>query len=149
MPLGPAGRCERARRRSLKETERAMMRRRPVTMRRGPGVLGTVARTAVIAGTATAVSRGVSGAMDSKAQAAQQQQAANQAALDTQAQLAALQAPQVAQAQPAPAPAPAAAAGTGTDLIGQLQQLAQLKEAGVLTDAELQAAKAKLLNPAG
>jgi hypothetical protein len=148
MPLGPAGRCERARRRSLKETERAMMRRRPVTMRRGPGVLGTVARTAVIAGTATAVSRGVSGAMDSKAQAAQQQQAANQAALDTQAQLAALQAPQVAQAQPAPAPAPAAAA-TGTDLIGQLQQLAQLKEAGVLTDAELQAAKAKLLNPAG
>jgi hypothetical protein len=148
MPLGPAGRCELARRRSLKETERAMMRRRPVTMRRGPGVLGTVARTAVIAGTATAVSRGVSGAMDSKAQAAQQQQAANQAALDTQAQLAALQAPQVAQAQPAPAPAPAAAA-TGTDLIGQLQQLAQLKEAGVLTDAELQAAKAKLLNPAG
>jgi hypothetical protein len=141
-----------------------MMRRRPVMMRRGPGVLGTVARTAVIAGTATAVSRGVSGAMDSKAQAAQQQQAANQAALDTQAQLqetqaqlAALQAQQVAQAQPAPAAAPAAAPAevpaaapaAGTDLIGQLQQLAQLKEAGVLTDAEFQAAKAKLLNPAG
>ncbi len=42
--------------------------------RRGPGLLGTMGRTAVIAGTATAVSKGVSGSMNSSAQ--QQQQAA-------------------------------------------------------------------------
>jgi hypothetical protein len=39
-------------------------------------VVGTVARTALIARTATAVSRGVSGKMEASAQAKQQQQAA-------------------------------------------------------------------------
>ena len=67
-----------------------------------------------------------------------------------QAQMADMQAQQAqmammaqqAQAAPAPvAPAPAAA----PDLMGQLQQLAQLKEVGALTDAEYAAAKAKLL----
>ena len=48
----------------------------------------------------------------------------------------------MAQAGPAAAaPAPAAA----PDLMGQLQQLAQLKDAGALTDEEYAAAKAKLL----
>ena len=45
-------------------------------------------------------------------------------------------------AAPAPAPAPAAPA---TDMVAQLQQLSELKNAGALTDAEFQAAKAKLL----
>ena len=51
------------------------------------------------------------------------------------------------QAQQAVAAAPAAAApgSFSPEAMGQLQQLAQLKEAGALTDAEFAAAKAKLL----
>ena len=81
-----------------------------------PSLLGTAARTAVIAGTATAVSGSV----------AQKQQAATQQAATQQAQA-----------------APATAAGT--DLMSQLQQLASMHQAGVLSDAEFAAAKAKLL----
>jgi hypothetical protein len=49
-----------------------------------------------------------------------------------------------AQAQQA-TPAPAPAAAEGSDLTAQLQQLAQLHNAGVLSDEEFAAAKAKLL----
>ena len=49
-----------------------------------------------------------------------------------------------AQAQAAPAPAPAAPA-PGNDLTAQLQQLSQLHNAGVLSDEEFAAAKAKVL----
>ena len=49
---------------------------------------------------------------------------------------------QAAPPPPPPAPAPQAA---GTDLTAQLQQLAQLHTAGVLSDEEFAAAKAKLL----
>ena len=53
--------------------------------------------------------------------------------------------PQVVYVQaPAPAPAPAAAPAA-PDLTAQLQQLAQLHTAGVLSDAEFAAAKQKLL----
>lgn len=108
--------------------------------RRGPGLVGTVARTAVIAGTATAVAGATSNAMHGKAQQKQavqeMQQAAQQAQID-----AAVQQAVVAQ-QPA-APAPAAPAGG--DLVAQLQQLGQLKNAGILSDAEFETAKAKLL----
>jgi hypothetical protein len=45
-------------------------------------------------------------------------------------------------AAPAPAPAPAAA---GPDPIGQLTQLAALKDSGALTEAEFEAEKAKIL----
>jgi hypothetical protein len=45
--------------------------------------------------------------------------------------------------QPAPAPAPSAA--PQTDVVGQLQRLADLKAQGVLTDAEFAAQKAKIL----
>jgi hypothetical protein len=45
--------------------------------------------------------------------------------------------------QPAPAPAPSAA--PPTDVVGQLQGLADLKAQGVLTDAEFAAQKAKIL----
>jgi len=49
-------------------------------------------------------------------------------------------------AAPAPAPAPApAAGGLSPDVIEQLKQLAQLKDAGVLTPEEFDAQKAKLL----
>lgn len=123
------------------------MMRRGGRGRRGPGIVGTVARTAVIAGTATAVSRGVSGAMDDRAQEQQQQEAAEQAAFESQAeiqqlqnQMAAMQAQQAQQSVEAQAPPPAS-----NDLMAQLQQLAQLKEAGALTDEEFAAAKAKLL----
>lgn len=96
-----------------------------------PGLVGTMARTAVISGTATAVSGNVARRQAARAQAQQQQAYAEQ------------------QAAPAPAPAapPVQAAPSGNDLMAQLQQLADLKAAGVLDDAEFAAAKAKLLAP--
>jgi Short C-terminal domain len=109
------------------------MRRRAI--RRGPGLVRTVARTAVVAGTATAVSRGVSGHMNAKAQ----QQADAEA---YEAQMAAQQVPSAAQAVAAePAPAPAA----GDDVVAKLQQLSQLHDSGALDDAEFEAAKQRLL----
>ena len=97
-------------------------------------------------------SRGVSNSMDQKAQVAQQQQEAQAAVLQSQAdiaqiqgQLAAMQAQQTQaaiQSQATPAATPPLAGG---DLMAQLQQLAQLKEAGMLTDEEFSAAKARLL----
>lgn len=131
-----------------------MFRRRPVVgQRRGPGLLRTAATTAVVAGTATAVSKGVSGSMDNAAMSKQQmeqqqvaQTAANQAQTELEqmkAQLAAMQAQQLQadQAQAATAAAPSAQ----PDLIAQLQRLAQLKQAGALSEYEFQTAKAKLL----
>jgi hypothetical protein len=88
--------------------------------------------------------------MDSHAQAQQQQQAdAMQAQADMQqmqAQMQDMQA-QLAQQQQQPAPPvqePAAAPDSASITV-QLQQLAQLKQSGVLTDDEFQAAKAKIL----
>lgn len=102
----------------------------PVGRRRGrPGLIGTAARTAVIAGTAQATAGAV---------AHRQQNKDSQQQADAQAQ-----APQ-APAPVAPPP-PAAPAAGGDDLLGQLQQLAQLQAAGVLTPEEFSAAKAKLL----
>jgi hypothetical protein len=111
-----------------------------------PGVVGTMARTAVIAGTATAVSNKVSNAQAGKANAAAAEQ---QAALESQAEMAEMQAQlaamQAQQAQAAPPPPPPAAAAPGDDLMAQLSKLADLKAAGVLSDEEFAAAKAKLL----
>ncbi len=127
------------------------MRRGSRSGRSGPGLIGTAARTAVIAGTATATSKAVSGSMDNAAQEKQRQQMANAAALDAQAQvadlqqqIAAMQAQQTSPAIPPPA-APAPIQAAAPDMMTQLQQLAQMKEAGLLTDAEFSAAKAKLL----
>jgi hypothetical protein len=96
------------------------------------------AGTAVIAGTAGAVRHH------------QETKYANQAA-DQQAQQQAIYDQGMADAQqaaaappPAPAPAPVAAAPP-VDLTAELTKLASLKEAGVLTDEEFAAAKAKLL----
>jgi isopentenyl phosphate kinase len=114
--------------------------------RRGMGLVGAMATTAVVAGTAGAVRH----RQDQRYAAQEQQQYANQAAMDNQAQMEQMQQQmaemQAQQAQAAvaaaPAPAPAAAA---PDMMTQLNQLAQMKANGILTDEEFQAAKAKLL----
>ena len=93
-----------------------------------PGLMGTMARTAVIAGPTTAVSGSVSRKGQQKA-AAQEQQAAAQAAAQLQAQQAA-----------APPPAPST-----DDKIAKIKELGALKEAGLLTDEEFAAEKAKVL----
>ena len=97
-----------------------------------PGLLRGIARTAAIAGTATAVSGRV-----------QRRQAEKFAQRDANiyAQREQAYEQQVApQAAPAPAPAPA-----GDDKHDQLQKLGDLKAQGILTDAEFEAQKAKIL----
>lgn len=102
--------------------------------RRGrPGLLGTVARTAVIAGTATATANAVGRHGEQKA--AEKQANADQQAAQQQAAAA-------PPPHPPPAPAPPAA---DDDLVGQIGQLGKLRDAGVLSDSEFAAAKAKLL----
>jgi Short C-terminal domain len=88
-----------------------------------PGLLRGVARTAVVAGTATAVSNRVSRRQANRWAQQEEQPYAQQ---------------QYAQAPP---PAPAAA----PDTVTQLQQLADLKSQGILTEAEFEAQKAKIL----
>ena len=114
--------------------------------RRGrPGIAGTMARTAVVAGTATAVSGGMQRRRNQKDQAAYEQDSANQAAHESQQQLADMQNQvNTMQAQQAAPAAPAPAAG-GDDTMAQLKQLADMKTSGLLTDDEFAAAKAKLL----
>ena len=97
-----------------------------------PGLLRGVARTAVVAGTATAVSNRVS------------RRQANRWQQQEEAQYYEQQQQQQYYAQPAPAPAPAPAAAA-PDPIEQLKELAALKDQGILTDAEFQAQKAKIL----
>lgn len=87
-------------------------------------VMRTVGRTAVIAGTASAVAGRVNRRQQQKysEQEAQAQQAA------------------------APPPAPAAAAAPSSDeLINKLKELAELKNQGILTEEEFDAQKAKIL----
>jgi hypothetical protein len=88
-----------------------------------PGLLRGVARTAVIAGTATSVSNRVSRRQGERWAQQEQQQAP-------------------AYAEPPPqAPAPSAA----DDPIEQLAKLGELRDKGVLTDEEFAQQKAKLL----
>ncbi|MFE7418648.1 SHOCT domain-containing protein [Rhodococcus sp. NPDC057529] len=99
-----------------------------------PGLLGTVARTAVITGTA----RATSNAMNRRAA---NKEAEQQARIDEAAQQQYAEQQAAQQQAPPPPPAPAG----GDDLVSRLQELARLKDAGVLTDEEFAAAKAKLL----
>jgi Short C-terminal domain len=92
-----------------------------------PGLMRGMARTAVVAGTATAVSNRVS-----------RRQANRWAEQDTQQAYAQEQA-YYEQAPPAPV------APSTDDKLEQLKQLGELKTAGVLTDAEFEAQKAKIL----
>ena len=96
------------------------------------GLIGGMARTAVVAGTATAVSNRVSRRQAGR-WAAQEQQAAPQYAPPPEPQYAAPPEPQYA-----PPPDPDA------DL-ARLKQLGDLRAAGVLTEQEFQAQKARLL----
>ncbi|MFJ9340617.1 SHOCT domain-containing protein [Streptomyces sp. NPDC101733] len=92
-----------------------------------PGLLRGVARTAVVAGTATAVSNRVSrrqaGRWSQQGEAQQQQQAA----------------------PPEPVATPAAPVDDMSTKIEQLKQLGDLRDQGVLTDEEFAAQKARLL----
>jgi Short C-terminal domain len=93
-----------------------------------PGLLRGMARTAVVAGTATAVSNRVSRRQYNR--------------------WSAQEAPAEPQAAPAPAPAaPAAPAAGGLtqDRITQLKELGELKTQGILTEEEFAAQKAKIL----
>ncbi|MGC1165851.1 MAG: SHOCT domain-containing protein [Solirubrobacterales bacterium] len=87
-----------------------------------PGLLRGVARTAVVAGTATAVSNRVSKRQGERWAEKEEQQ-------------------QPAQA----APPPAAPGAAGSSTIDQLQQLGELKAQGILTEEEFATQKAKLL----
>lgn len=101
-----------------------------------PSLLGLAAGTAVVAGTATAVSGGM---RRSQMRREQQEYEADQ--YEASQQAAAAQ--QAAYQQPVPSPAPAAPADGG--LTAQLQQLAALHSQGVLSDDEFAAAKTRLL----
>jgi Short C-terminal domain len=91
-----------------------------------PGLLRGMARTAVVAGTATAVSNRVSRRQGERWAAQDQQQYYEQA--------------------PPPAAAPAAApAPAGESRMDQLRSLGELKAQGVLTEEEFQAEKARIL----
>ncbi|WP_231607867.1 SHOCT domain-containing protein [Streptacidiphilus albus] len=105
-----------------------------------PGLLGTMARTTVIAGTATAVS----GRMQRNAaeRSAEQQQSAEFSQQQLVDQAAAQAAAQVAAQQ---APAAPAAAAPAVDRVSQLATLADLRNQGVLTEAEFTAEKARIL----
>ncbi|MFF3176753.1 SHOCT domain-containing protein [Streptomyces sp. NPDC057900] len=93
--------------------------------RRGPGLLGAMARTAVVAGTASAVSGRVQQRQQEKFTEREMEQ------------------------RPAPAPEPPvrqqAAAPAPDDLIDQLERLGELKKQGILTEAEFAAQKNRLL----
>jgi len=108
-----------------------------------PGLIGMAARTAVVAGTATAVSGSVQRHQQEKAQGQYDQQQA--AAAQQQAQIDEAARAAAAQYAPPAAAAPAAAPAGGVDIVAELQKLASLKDAGILSDEEFAAAKAKLL----
>jgi hypothetical protein len=97
-----------------------------------PGLIRGVARTAVVAGTATAVSNRVSRRQANRWSQQEEQQYYEQ----QQAQQA------YAAQQPAPAPAPAA----GDDMVAKLTELKGLLDQGILTQEEFDAQKAKILN---
>jgi putative oligomerization/nucleic acid binding protein len=89
-------------------------------MRRGPGLVRGVARTAVVAGTATAVSGRVARRQQNK-YAAQDQQASE------------------------PQAAPPAAAPAEPEYMAELEQLAKLRDQGILSPEEFEAKKKQIL----
>lgn len=111
----------------------------PLLMRRfgRPGLIGTAARTAVIAGTASATAGAVRRHQVTRdAQTFEQQQLA-----DAEQQRRLEDAARTAARQAGPPTEPAGDGG----LVEQIQRLARLHDAGALDDAEFAAAKAKLL----
>jgi hypothetical protein len=94
-----------------------------------PGLIRGVARTAVVAGTASAVAGRVNHHQQEKWAAQDQQQYAQQQQ----------------QAAPPPPAAPAPAASSEDDMFQQLKKLGELHDQGILTDEEFAAQKAKIL----
>lgn len=107
-----------------------------------PGLIRGVARTAVVAGTATAVSNRVSRRQAGRWASQEQEQYEQQQYEDYQQQQYAAQ--QQAYVPPQPAPAAPAAPDMDTKL-AQLKELAALKEQGILSDAEFEAQKSRIL----
>jgi len=97
-----------------------------------PGLLRGVARTAVVAGTATAVSNRVSRRQAGRWAAQEQQQYADQYAAPPQ--------------QYAAPPAAQAPESGMDDKLAQLKELGELKAAGVLNDLEFEQQKNRILN---
>jgi hypothetical protein len=93
-----------------------------------------MARTAVVAGTATAVSNRVSRRQSERWQRQEAEQYPDQYAQ-----------PYAPAPPPAPAPAPPPPPAGGDATTAELERLANLRGQGMLTDAEFAAAKAKLL----
>ncbi|QIK64179.1 SHOCT domain-containing protein [Leucobacter viscericola] len=104
-----------------------------------PGLIGLAARTAVVAGTATAINGGMRRRSERQAQEAAETQAYE--AQQQQEQIDQAAAAAAAQA----APRAAAATDSGSNLIDELQKLSALHAQGGLNDEEYAAAKAKLL----
>lgn len=114
-----------------------MIGRRSAVGRRG-GLLGTAARTAVVAGTATAVSSRMAHRHKQRVEQDDAGQQMEQAAAPAD----------VPAATAATAPAEGADSGsTGTGILDQLERLAAMRTQGVLTDEEFAAAKQRLLAP--
>jgi hypothetical protein len=110
-----------------------------------PGLVGTMARTAVVAGTATAVSGGMVRHAQKKEMANAQAEMYEQEQFQAQVDAAAAQAVAAQQAA-ASAAAPAAAPAAAEDpMITKLKELASLHAAGILSDEEFASAKAKLI----
>lgn len=100
-----------------------------------PSLIGTAARTAVVVGTASAVSGAISSSQQQKVAAKQAE-----ATVAQQQALAEQQAPaEAAQAPAAPAP------GLSDETIAQLKQIGELHQAGILSDEEFATTKARLL----
>ena len=100
-----------------------------------PGLLRGVARTAVVAGTATAVSGRV-----------QRRQAEKFAQRDANIYAEREQAYEQQVAPPPQAAPPPPAAAPQVDVVGQLKELAEHKDQGILTEDQFNAQTAKLLN---
>jgi hypothetical protein len=103
-----------------------------------PGLIRGVARTAVVAGTATAVSGRVARRQAEKFADRDQAIAANRGAGYAEGA-------QQAYEQQAPPPPPPPAAPAQPDMVTQLKELAELRDQGILTEEEFAAQKAKIL----
>jgi len=119
-------------------------------MRRRGGLVRAAATTAVVAGTATAVSGRVARRQERKYQEGQQETMMQDATIqsqqeiaDLQSQVSSLQSQQVRNSAMMP-PAAAQSMG-GTDVMSQLQQLVDMTQAGMLSEEEFQSAKASVL----
>ena len=129
------------------------MRIGPIFGRRGPGLLGTIATTALVAGAATVAVKGIGSVIDGssqkKAAAARQQDIADLQAQQAQlaAQQKALAQQQATATQQAAAPQAAATPTWGSldDQRAQILKLSVMKDRGLITEQEFTAKKRQIL----